>query len=210
MHRPGPATALAVLITAALFVTAFGVALAPPASAQSTVNVSIKGFAFNPAAITVVIGENSTVTWTNQDSVTHTVTSDTGAFNSGDLSSGQTFTHTFTTPGTYSYHCSIHTYMQGVVTVEAAGGASTTSSISSTTAASSSTTTSSSSTTTSSESTAPTSSTTSTPTTSATPSSSGGGIPEFPYQGALVAVITLALIASYYVMRLSNKSRLQK
>lgn len=89
----------------------------PTGTPTSIVNkVSIQGFAFNPSSITVSVG--TTVTWTNNDSVTHTVTSDTGAFSSGNLNPGQTFSHTFNQAGTFAYHCSIHTSMHGTVVVQ--------------------------------------------------------------------------------------------
>lgn len=65
--------------------------------------------------LTVVLGMNNTVTWVNQDDSVHTVTSD--SFNSGLLNSGDSWTYTFTTAGTYPYHCSIHPFMTGIVTV---------------------------------------------------------------------------------------------
>ena len=74
---------------------------------------------FTPSSITVVIGVNSTVSWINHDYSIHTVTSDQGFFNSGLLNQGDKWSHTFTTPGTYSYHCTIHPYMQGSVVVKA-------------------------------------------------------------------------------------------
>jgi plastocyanin len=80
------------------------------------VAVEIKDFAFSPPTITVAIG--TTVTWTNQDSVNHTVTSKTGAFESGTLSNGSSFSFTFNTAGDYEYHCSIHTGMVGQVIVQ--------------------------------------------------------------------------------------------
>ena len=89
-------------------------------SGSSGNSVSIKGFAFSPASLTVSTG--TTVTWTNNDSVTHTVTSDTGAFSSGNLDPGQTFSFTFSQAGTFAYHCSIHTSMHGTVTVNTSGG----------------------------------------------------------------------------------------
>lgn len=73
---------------------------------------------YSPDNITVVIGVNNTVTWTNNDDVTHTVTADNGAFDSGYLNQGQTWTYTFTTSGVYAYHCSIHPWMTGTVIVE--------------------------------------------------------------------------------------------
>ena len=78
--------------------------------------VSIAGFAYSPQEITVVIGINNTVVWTNMGDTEHTVTSAT--FDSGTLSSGQTFQYTFTTPGTYEYTCSFHPEMEGVVIVK--------------------------------------------------------------------------------------------
>lgn len=83
----------------------------------ATNKVTIKNFAFSPASITVKKG--TTVTWTNSDSVTHTVTgkdSQTGP-NSGDLAPGESYNFTFNAVGTYHYHCTIHTEMLGTVTV---------------------------------------------------------------------------------------------
>ncbi len=122
-----PCTRLAAqLLTVALLLAASALLIAAPtAVAQSTSKVTIQNYAFSPSSITVVVGVNSTVTWTNTDSVSHTVTADGGAFNSPILSSGQTFTYTFSTPGTFSYHCSIHTYMKGTVIVKGSGSGST-------------------------------------------------------------------------------------
>ncbi len=72
---------------------------------------------FLPQVITVVIGMNNTVTWTNQDLITHNIISNTGVFDSGDLSPGQTYTFTFTQAGTYPYYCSYHP-MSGLVIVK--------------------------------------------------------------------------------------------
>jgi plastocyanin len=77
--------------------------------------VFIQGMAFNPATITVTAG--TTITWTNKDGYTHTVTSDTNLFNSGNIGSNETFTYTFATAGTYPYHCSIHASMTAKVVV---------------------------------------------------------------------------------------------
>jgi plastocyanin len=86
-------------------------------ASQSTNSVTIQNFAFSPSAITVKKG--TTVTWTNQDSTTHTVTETDGQDGpkSGDLSSGKSYSFTFNTAGTFKYECSIHTDMTGAVTV---------------------------------------------------------------------------------------------
>jgi plastocyanin len=89
---------------------------AATAASGNAVAVAISGFAFNPATLTVKVG--TTVTWTNQDPVVHTVTSDTGLFDSGDMAQGATFSYTFTTAGTYIYHCiPHHAKMMGTVVV---------------------------------------------------------------------------------------------
>lgn len=78
--------------------------------------VLISGFAFHPTPITVAAG--TTVTFTNNDAATHTATADDGSFNSGDLATGASFTHTFGKAGTYTYRCAIHPSMKGSVVVQ--------------------------------------------------------------------------------------------
>jgi amicyanin len=83
-------------------------------------DVRIDNFAFAPANIVVDAG--TTVTWTNYDSVGHTVTSDDGdELDSPLFGKNKTFSHTFDEPGEYAYHCAPHPYMKGLVTVRAAG-----------------------------------------------------------------------------------------
>ena len=80
--------------------------------------VAIKNFAFDPSSLTVKSG--TVVTWTNQDGTPHTIVSDTGspvAFSSDPISSGVSYSFTFTQPGTYTYHCSIHPTMKGTIVV---------------------------------------------------------------------------------------------
>lgn len=77
--------------------------------------VSISNFAFSPANLTVKQG--TTVTWTNNDSTGHTITGNNGGPASGTVQPGQTYSYTFSTIGTFNYHCSIHSYMTGIVTV---------------------------------------------------------------------------------------------
>jgi plastocyanin len=83
----------------------------------ATSSVSIENFAFMPPDITVKKG--ATVTWTNNDSTTHTVTASSGEKGpaSSNLSPGDKYSFTFDTAGTFHYHCSIHPYMLGTVTV---------------------------------------------------------------------------------------------
>ncbi len=78
--------------------------------------VTIQNLAFSPAALTVAVG--TTVTWTNNDATTHTVTSKTGLFDSGPLNKGGTFSYTFNSKGVFEYHCTIHPSMNGTVTVQ--------------------------------------------------------------------------------------------
>ena len=78
-------------------------------------SVRIINFAFSPSALGVRVGTR--VTFTNRDMATHTVTADGGLFNSGNLSSGQSFSFTFMSRGSFSYHCRIHPSMTGTVSV---------------------------------------------------------------------------------------------
>ena len=91
-------------------------AAASPAAGATGDAVTIQNFAFGPGTITVAAG--STVTWTNSDSTTHTVTADDGSFDSKQLAAGSTFSQTFTKAGTYAYHCAIHTSMTGTIVVK--------------------------------------------------------------------------------------------
>ncbi|MCX6684327.1 MAG: cupredoxin family copper-binding protein [Methanoregula sp.] len=91
----------------------------PTASTVGGNTITIKNFAFDPSSLTVKTG--TVVTWVNQDGVSHTITSDTGspvAFSSDSLSNGASYTFTFTLPGTYTYHCSIHPSMKGTIIVQ--------------------------------------------------------------------------------------------
>jgi plastocyanin len=74
---------------------------------------------YSPSPVTVVMGVNNTVSWVNNDSAPHTVTANDGSFDSGNLAPTGTFTFTFTTPGTYLYHCIYHPWMIGTIIVKA-------------------------------------------------------------------------------------------
>ena len=78
--------------------------------------VNITSFAFTSNSVTIPVG--SAVQWTLVNG-THTTTSDTAVWDSGILPTGNTFTFTFNTVGDYTYHCTIHSFMTGVVHVQA-------------------------------------------------------------------------------------------
>jgi plastocyanin len=87
----------------------------PGASSGGGTAVAISGFAFNPGTITVKPG--TAVTWTNNDSATHTITADDGSWDSGAVAKGKTFSRAFASAGTYTYHCAVHPSMTGKVIV---------------------------------------------------------------------------------------------
>lgn len=86
----------------------------------TAVAVNIANFAFSPATLTIKAGQ--TVTWTNNDSATHTVTSGTNRTFDGkydkSLKQGESWSHTYSDPGTYEYYCKPHTGMTGKVIVQ--------------------------------------------------------------------------------------------
>ncbi len=83
----------------------------PPTDKAQVQNID---FSFFPAEVTIVKG--GTVTWSQKDSDSHTVTGD--GFSSNKLSQGQTYSHTFNEAGTYDYWCTIHASMRGKVIVK--------------------------------------------------------------------------------------------
>ena len=86
-----------------------------PDGASAAGEVAIQDFAFNPADLQVNVGD--TVTWTNLDTTSHTVTADDGAFASGSVGGEETFEFTFDTAGEFAYHCDFHPGMTATVTV---------------------------------------------------------------------------------------------
>jgi plastocyanin len=77
--------------------------------------VSIKDFSFVPGDLTAKVGQE--ITWTNNGQVAHAVSFNTGLLDSGSLSAGATFTHTFDAPGTFTYHCNFHSSMEATITI---------------------------------------------------------------------------------------------
>jgi plastocyanin len=93
-----------------------GWALAAEVAHGAAVGVTIFNYTFQPSSLTIKAGD--TVTWTQHDSVQHSSTSNTGVWDSGLLTTSQTFSHTFSTAGNFPYHCSAHSYMTGSVLVK--------------------------------------------------------------------------------------------
>jgi len=86
-------------------------------AASSQVDVRIAGMQYSPAPLKVRVGEQ--VVWGNTDGMPHTVTSsDGGPLDSGQLGKGDTYSFSFTEPGTYEYYCAYHPSMKGTVIVE--------------------------------------------------------------------------------------------
>ena len=107
-----------------LFAVAAAMALQPSsASGQDTksapTEVRVDNFSFTPDTLNVPA--NSTVTWTNKDDIPHGIAATGNAFKrSNAMDTDDTYSFTFTTPGTYQYFCYIHPHMTGTIVVEAA------------------------------------------------------------------------------------------
>lgn len=116
---------LAALGAVALLAGAFAGLDTAGSARAATVNVSIAGFAFAPATLNAQAGD--TVVWTNNDSVPHTATSDSGSpsFSTGQIAAGSSASVTFTAAGTYTYFCEIHPGMRGTIAVAAAAASPT-------------------------------------------------------------------------------------
>jgi plastocyanin len=113
---------LLVTLAALLLALVYAQARTGVAHAATTVNISImngvtmSSFKFSPSPASAHVGD--TVKWTNNGTVTHTVTLDANpAKTSGNLAPGKSFSAVVTRTGTFKYHCSIHPFMHGTLTV---------------------------------------------------------------------------------------------
>jgi plastocyanin len=97
-------------------IAAFGALGAALAAGVGHGVVTIDNFTFSPQAIVVTAG--STVTWTNQDDIPHTVRAVDGSFHSKAMDTDDSYSFTFAKPGVYRYFCSLHPKMVGQVTVK--------------------------------------------------------------------------------------------
>jgi len=109
----------ALLAVAGAFVSPLALP-APAIRGAVTHDVTIVDFAFDPADLTIQVGD--TVRWTNSGGTDHTATSTSGpaSFSSAGLATGATYEFTFTVAGVYDYQCSFHPSMTGRITVVAA------------------------------------------------------------------------------------------
>jgi plastocyanin len=123
-----PLFVAALLVVLCGLTPAWGIsAAAQAAEAQATEPaaeagvVKIGNFTFSPATLTVAPG--TTVTWTNEDDIPHTIVAKNKAFRSKTLDTDNQFSFTFATPGEYDYFCSLHPHMVGKIVVKTDAGA---------------------------------------------------------------------------------------
>jgi plastocyanin len=121
MKRAPKLFALAVVVVA--LATVLGACSSSSSKAASTntsapstaATITIHGFAFHPATLTVKAG--TTITVKNTDDTAHTVTALDGSFDTKPINPGKTATFTVSKAGTFHFHCNIHNYMTGTIQV---------------------------------------------------------------------------------------------
>ena len=106
---------------AAVFAAATLLVITAASAVAADRTVTVQGFAFGPASVTVNVGD--TLTWTNQDPAPHTATATNGAFDVELAEGGGSGSATMRTAGTFPYFCEIHPNMRGTVVVRAAARA---------------------------------------------------------------------------------------
>ena len=111
-HSLRAGAVMALVLCAAFGMPALFATAAPPAT---TVDINIAKFAYGPKEITVAPGTR--IVWTNHDETPHTVTSNDKSFASKGLDTDDKFEHTFASEGDFSYICTVHPFMTGVVHV---------------------------------------------------------------------------------------------
>jgi plastocyanin len=116
LHGPSVGRRLLSIGAALLAGALAAVVLFPGLVGAEDATAKIDNFTFTPARLSVKAG--TTVTWRNEDDIPHTVTSATQLFKSKALDTDDSFSFTFTEPGTYEYFCSLHPRMTGTIVVE--------------------------------------------------------------------------------------------
>lgn len=123
MHFKGRLPRFRYIAQLFILVALFGLIIGARTTTTSaaTMGVTIQNFAYAPASISVPVG--TTISWTNRDSTAHTVTSNSGAFDSGIMNAGASYSFTFNQAGTFAYHCEIHPFMVASITVTGSAAA---------------------------------------------------------------------------------------
>ncbi len=83
--------------------------------AANATRAEMRTMTFGPKRLEIAVG--TTVRWTNNDPLVHTITADDGSWDSGPIEPGKTWTHTFTQPGEYAFHCTPHPFMKALIVV---------------------------------------------------------------------------------------------
>lgn len=114
-----PSIALAFLAFAACNSEPLGGPTLPPHDIIIVSGAETKGAAaYDPNPTVVSLATHAKVIWANDDASQHTVTADDGvSFDSGNVNSGEAYSHTFVATGTYAYHCTLHPTMVGTLVV---------------------------------------------------------------------------------------------
>jgi plastocyanin len=122
MRRSLMAAAAFVALLAAVVLVGCSATVAPSGGSSSTgtpkttAQVTLRNIAIQPATVTIAVG--GTVTWVNQDPMTHNLADDAGNWGSGPMASGKSYSHQFSKAGTFPYHCTIHPSMTGEIVVK--------------------------------------------------------------------------------------------
>ena len=103
------------LLRCALCVLAICLLSYSPQAFGTVANISIINFAFTPNNTNINVNDSVTWTWVGSP---HSTTSDTGLWDSGVFASGHTFSRTFTSAGTFPFHCTVHPFMTGSIAVQ--------------------------------------------------------------------------------------------
>ena len=111
-------SALLVIALCAMPAAAFAAEAATAPAGQTSTTVEIHNMQFTPRMLTVAPGTK--VTWVNEDEAPHTVTEKNRVFRSDALDTKDNFSYTFTTPGEFTYFCTIHPMMVGKIIVKPA------------------------------------------------------------------------------------------
>jgi plastocyanin len=107
---------LAALAALALLSCSQGAATTVGAASGRTHSVAMDGTTFQPASLTIRLGD--TVVWTNKDPFPHTATSSTGGFDSSSLAPDKSWRFTPGKKGEFAYTCTLHPTMKGTLKVQ--------------------------------------------------------------------------------------------